>query len=146
MAVSRQKRLLIAYIAGLAVFAVCWWLGSAPPQHARAPTKSSGLPPWLRTDEPAEMDGKEWADVSDLAEVEPGQESKEASSLPAQPNRREPWATSNKDDWRLIILFQHNFGILMQAVDSFRRGSNIMVPNMIIVDNSVTKVQGWQLQ
>jgi hypothetical protein len=35
-----------------------------------------------------------------------------------------------------MILFQHNFPILKQAVQSFERSSNIMVSNMIIVDNS----------
>lgn len=49
------------------------------------------------------------------------------------------WKHRKQNSWKLIILFQHNFGILQQAVAGFRRGSDIMVPNMIIVDNSIER-------
>ncbi|EGD72416.1 hypothetical protein PTSG_00436 [Salpingoeca rosetta] len=48
----------------------------------------------------------------------------------------DPWKRRRQDKWRLIILFQHNFPILKQAVEGFQRASDIMVPSMIIVDNS----------
>jgi hypothetical protein len=51
----------------------------------------------------------------------------------------DPWMRQKQNSWRLIILFQHNFDILMQAVDGYRRGSDIMAPNIIVVDNSNTK-------
>jgi hypothetical protein len=49
---------------------------------------------------------------------------------------KDPWAHKNQNAWRLIILFQHNYDMLFQAVESYRRASDIMAPNILIVDNS----------
>ena len=51
----------------------------------------------------------------------------------------DPWKHRAQKHWRLIILFQHNLDILLQAVDGYRRASDIMVQNTIIVDNSLDK-------
>lgn len=56
-----------------------------------------------------------------------------------QGNSNDPWVSTSSDQWALIILFQHNFGILRQAVDGYRRASQIMASNIIIVDNSANK-------
>eukprot|EP00730_Choanoeca_flexa_P015645 TRINITY_DN7229_c0_g1_i1.p1 TRINITY_DN7229_c0_g1~~TRINITY_DN7229_c0_g1_i1.p1 ORF type:complete len:422 (+),score=40.86 TRINITY_DN7229_c0_g1_i1:67-1266(+) len=48
----------------------------------------------------------------------------------------DPWKRKQQTTWKLMILFQHNFPILEQAIAGFERSSAIMVPNMIIIDNS----------
>lgn len=52
----------------------------------------------------------------------------------------DPWLRREQKVWKLIILFQHNLEILHQAVDGFRRASDILAPNIIVVDNSINKV------
>lgn len=52
---------------------------------------------------------------------------------------KDTWMRKKQDSWRLIILFQHNYDILEQAVDGYRRASDIMAPNIIVVDNSDRK-------
>jgi hypothetical protein len=48
-----------------------------------------------------------------------------------------PWKKRSQNHWRIFIMFQHNLDILKQAVRSYRDASDIMTPNMIIIDNSV---------
>eukprot|EP00039_Didymoeca_costata_P004180 m.71854 g.71854 ORF g.71854 m.71854 type:complete len:423 (-) comp12281_c0_seq2:1806-3074(-) len=52
---------------------------------------------------------------------------------------KDEWKRKKQKHWKLIILFQHNLPILQQAVDGFRRASDIMVENLIVVDNSLNK-------
>ena len=52
---------------------------------------------------------------------------------------KDVWMRKKQNSWRLIILFQHNYDILEQAVDGYRRASDIMASNIIVVDNSDRK-------
>ena len=76
--------------------------------------------------------------VEDAREFVPQEHEANRRSMPDS-EEADPWKRRQQDTWRLIILFQHNFPILKQAVEGFERASDIMVPNMIIVDNSKTK-------
>lgn len=51
----------------------------------------------------------------------------------------DPWKRRQQSAWRLMILFQHNLPILVQALQGFQRASDIMLPNTIIIDNSQHK-------
>lgn len=100
-------------------------------------------PPWL---EPARSGGKDLPQASEVKEKFELDEP-EARNLTLTGNlrgvrdedERDNWKHRKQNIWRLIILYQHNLGILLQAVDGYRRASDIMAPNLIVIDNSETK-------
>eukprot|EP01147_Barroeca_monosierra_P010637 gene10637-2752_t len=109
---------------------------------------SSSLPPWETSS--SEQDASTKSPVSHRADevmkfdVDETEEEKPALLQPnvrglSEEEELDPWKRKKQNFWRLMILFQHNFPILKQAIESFQRGSDIMVQNMIIVDNSVEK-------
>ena len=126
----------------LVAFAVAWRLG-ADPGDVTVPRGDEEAPPWKPPPPPAATRAartttKMRFDVGEGARQFNAREHVANSMDITDAEEPDPWKRQQQDVWRLIILFQHNFPILQQAVEGFERGSNIMVPNMIIVDNSHT--------
>ena len=162
---TRQLKQYYLWLLGMLLFTCAWLLSSSPtynffaPHHAGAPLGNGAPPPWtgegqhaphLMRQSEEEMTKLE-QDPPDKIEIEkdgkPGRNQPLAQQMAAIYNKRgvpdsresDPWKKREQDAWKLIILYQHNFDVLMQAVDSYRRASDIMAKNIIVVDNSNEK-------
>ena len=162
----RQSRQLYIWSLGSVLFVCAWLFSSSPTYNFFAPysdeveVDNEQPPPWVdgkphqpnhllrQTEE--ELTALD-ADPPDKIELEqdskPGRMAPLAEQVAKIHNTRgipdsaetDPWKKRNQDAWKLIILYQHNLPILLQAVDSYRRASDIMAKNIIVVDNSNKK-------
>eukprot|EP00049_Salpingoeca_infusionum_P010622 m.183588 g.183588 ORF g.183588 m.183588 type:complete len:394 (-) comp14695_c0_seq1:30-1211(-) len=143
--VGRRTDRAVLAIVSLAVF-VFVWLSTALSGDITTPG-SDGVPPWQST-RAKPTTTKMRFEVEEAKKYVPNEHEHNPRGLP-DANEPDPWKRRDQDTWRLIILFQHNFPILQQAIEGFERASDIMVPNAIIVDNSKDKVaasNSWLLR
>lgn len=143
---SRRGDCTVFLLSVALVYTLSWMLAAAPGASDlnEAVPLGDESPPWATDAQPRSGGKGEAEATATKMRFDAG----EARQLNAQyQNRRgvpdsaeqDVWKHRKQNSWKLMILFQHNFPILQQAVAGFRRGSDIMVPNMIIVDNSIGK-------